>query len=257
MTPTTTTTPTAGATFSAPSILAMKAGRKTQHRFIIPGRPHPWTEKGPDVWSISTGRNSWTTNERLEVVTDTKSGEKSERSYLMAVADWLLERCPYKPGDVLWVKEAWSPDHRSFYPCFSAVYRADGYPSDDDVRGWRTDLSPRTDDDKAAAKFRWRAARTMPRWASRLFLLVESRRAERVQDISAADIVAEGVIDRPHHVDGLGKCPVSAIDGVCYPDLRSLWARAWESTNGNGAWARDDWVWAVTFRVLTEAPHAT
>ncbi len=34
--------------------------------------------------------------------------------------------CPYgKVGDRLWVREAWTPDHAAFYPCFPMVYRAD------------------------------------------------------------------------------------------------------------------------------------
>lgn len=88
---------------------------------------------------------------------------------------------------------------------------------------------------------------------SRLRLEVTAVRVERVQSISARDITAEGAVDRPHDASniGLGKCPVSAFDGVCYMDLMSLWAAGWNRIHGPGAWERNDWVWVYTFRRIT------
>lgn len=96
---------------------------------------------------------------------------------------------------------------------------------------------------------RGRPGRFMPRWASRILLEVVSVRAEQLQDITAADILAEGAVERSHTDPNLGKCPVSAFSGVMHPDLMSLWRAGWDSINGKrAAWASNPWVWRVAFR---------
>lgn len=77
-------------------------------------------------------------------------------------------------------------------------------------------------------------------------LLSESERAQRVQDISYADILAEGW-------DARSSEPVT--DGTAGEDARAWFAALWDSIHGPGAWERNDWVRAVTFRRL-EATHA-
>jgi hypothetical protein len=85
---------------------------------------------------------------------------------------------------------------------------------------------------------RVRAAKFMPRWASRIHLAVTSVRVERLQDISEGDAKAEGIAG-----------VLSArIDGSAY---RTAFARRWEEANGKRApWASNPWVWVVGFRVL-------
>jgi hypothetical protein len=74
----------------------------------------------------------------------------------------------------------------------------------------------------------------MPRWASRTTLEVTDVRVERLQDISEADALAEGVT--------AGK----------YAGLERAYARAysvlWEQINGEGSWGANPWVWAVSFQ---------
>lgn len=71
---------------------------------------------------------------------------------------------------MLWVKETFAPcpDHRD---CF--LYRADG--------------------DKAQLPFKWKPSIFMTRTASRINLEIISVRVERLQEISEADAIAEGV----------------------------------------------------------------
>ena len=70
----------------------------------------------------------------------------------------------------------------------------------------------------------------MPRWASRLALEVVAVRAERLQDISDADLQA-------------------SIDWSCtgIPDGGDPWgvfADVWDKTHGPGSWNANPWVWA-------------
>ena len=73
-------------------------------------------------------------------------------------------------------------------------------------------------------------------------------KVERLQDISAKDIIAEGAVNRPHEDQHFGKMPVSQFDGKAYVDLRSLWSAGWESIHGKGSWAKNEYVWAIEFR---------
>jgi len=86
----------------------------------------------------------------------------------------------------------------------------------------------------------------MPRWASRITLLVESVRPERVQEISWADAIAEGVEYTGEREPGFGcwrghsGLPWRNTPQEAFQDL-------WESLHGPGAWERNDWVWAYQF----------
>ena len=79
-------------------------------------------------------------------------------------------------------------------------------------------------------------------------------RAERVQDISAKDIIAEGAVFGSHQPNWDNRdWPVSVFDGGCYPDLLSLWRAGWDSLNAKRGfgWKENPWVWVVEFRRIT------
>lgn len=103
----------------------------------------------------------------------------------------------------------------------------------------------------------------MPRWASRITLEITGVRVERLQDISDADCVAEGIakayIDAAHrqqwrmyqHDDGVpGEDVVRYVgpDHTLHP--RESFKSLWLSINGPGSWATNPWVWRVEFRRL-------
>lgn len=116
-------------------------------------------------------------------------------------------RCPYgQPGDTLWVKETWAQRTDG---ARVVAYNADGQiRSPIDIggeivsthRGWLTG-HPEPARERVgtwlslAGSFggKWRPSIHMPRWASRLTLRITSVRVERLQDISEADIIAEGL----------------------------------------------------------------
>ncbi|QCO14039.1 hypothetical protein D3869_01645 [Azospirillum brasilense] len=76
----------------------------------------------------------------------------------------------------------------------------------------------------------------MPRWASRLTLVVEQMRVERLQDISEADAIAEG-------------CPAQTPEELAGMEARGWFRDLWGSINGPGAWDANPWVVALTFTV--------
>lgn len=159
-------------------------------------------------------------------------------------------RFPFGAGDRLWVKEQWRP-----IPLLAAGLAAetDGcavrYPSDGAEVYYPEYIVPKTWRVPRAAERGNVSPLLMPRWASRLQLDVVTTRVERLRDISAKDILAEGAVERSHHDPNLGKCPVSAFDGRMYVDLISLWAAGWDAINGNRAPARrNPWVRVIEFR---------
>lgn len=145
------------------------------------------------------------------------------------LSDWNERPLPYgQTGDRLWVRETFGHFERNqhFKPGCNVYYRADGNC---------LELEP------------WRPSIHMPRWASRITLEITSVRVERLQDISEADALAEGIpsIDTP----GAWTLPIPAN-----PNLPAIYLGAfcklWESINGPGSWDANPWVWAIEFRRL-------
>ncbi|HEI6714200.1 TPA: hypothetical protein SJ157_000044 [Yersinia enterocolitica] len=119
--------------------------------------------------------------------------------------------CPLgQPGDQLWVRETFGK-YRAAPLGF--VYRADGELPCGDPERWTPSIH-------------------MPRWASRINLLITSVRVERLQDISDADASAEG-------------CKISSMQsGECLSDM---FARLWKSIYGDESWQANPWVWVINF----------
>ena len=70
----------------------------------------------------------------------------------------------------------------------------------------------------------------MPRWAARINLVITAVRVERLQDISIADAIAEGVGIRCDS-------PMAVME----------YSLLWESINGRGSWDANPWVWVIEF----------
>ena len=195
--------------FSAPMVRAILAGDKTQTRRVAKPVKHP------DLGNIYTPGALVLEHEPHHVI---------ERA------------CPYGcPGDRLWVKEthmAWwkiDPQNPRGPRLFShvAAFAADGYQLEDSER--------------------WIPSIHMRRAASRILLEITGVRVERLQDITDADIEAEG-IDMDVLLAAQDSYDIIAKDGNATgrPTLRSAWRDLWESTGGS--WAANPWVWVVEFR---------
>src|SRR6185369_8977877 len=158
--------------------------------------------------------------------------------------------CPYgQPGDRLWVRETWGyidpdscgEDHTKQPAGDSAFIMA----SPTLLAYWQRRVTFRSTWKEPAygcgplAPDRWRPAIHMPRWASRLTLELTGVRVERLRLISEADAEAEGVagVDWGHGMDYGGK--------ACYG---KSYAQLWDQINGAGAWEKNPFVWALTFK---------
>lgn len=141
--------------------------------------------------------------------------------YAEMVRNFARYQCPYgAPGDRLWVRETWG-----YSTTDSVIFRAD-------------DQSERAKRERWVSAPLWRPSIHMPRWASRLTLEVIDVRVERVQDITEDDARAEGVTP-------VAFCRAGVPDGN---EHREAFEMAWKALYGDESWARNDWVWAVTFR---------
>ncbi len=220
--------------FSGAMVRAVLDGTKTQTRRIV--KPHPAPNHPHD------GGTVWVLQDGLHV----PMGSVGH----LSVREKQGLRCPYgQPGDRLWVRESWAevPRHEP-QTDEDQPYREDGrivvYAADPHWEGSRQFLCA---DGvlRWARPERWRPSIHMPRWASRITLEITGVRVERLQDISDADAVAEGLTER----NGLYATP----DCVWQIDPRKAYRDLWEQINGPGSWDANPWVWAVDFKRLEAA----
>jgi hypothetical protein len=199
--------------FSAPMVQAILEGRKSQTRRVM--NPQPTAHFTTDI-------DYWTSGKY--------SGELGKEPLTS----------PYgQPGDRLWVRETWAyfGGEEYFYQKdrLATFYRAT----------WESERAqhfPRAGLDYVPGD-RWRPSIHMPRWASRITLELTKVRVERVNEISEADVRAEGI-----QVVGYGD----------YPDQFSgkhLYQELWDKFNGEReggkyAWAANPWVYVLEFKRL-------
>lgn len=140
--------------------------------------------------------------------------------------DSLLRLCPYgQPGDRLWVREAW------------AEVRPRGIP-------WPATMTVyREADNRTDYGGPWKPSIHMPRRASRLTLEITGVRVERLQDISEADALAEGIVQLKDGGFGL-----PAGEHYHCADPRQSYLSLWEAINGPGSVGANPWVWVVEFK---------
>lgn len=208
--------------FSAPMIHALLDGRKTMTRRLAWRDPIAVPDDAADYWRGRGARVSFADD------TDTR-------------LTWLPS--PWQrvqPGDRLWVREAWATHwaNDNLAPSdISPMHWSVRYLADDHVRRARDGSLAEVGQCKKG-----RPSIRMPRWASRLTLTVTAVRVEHLQDISEADAVAEGAYPPPAGTDD---------DGMRYDagTSRDGFRGIWNSLHGEGAWAANPEVVAITFSV--------
>lgn len=171
-------------------------------------------------------------------------------------------KLPYPPGQILYVKETWRPASVLSPWDLKVTYAADGEARiikdgefGDGSEDW---IFP-----KAAARGNV-SPLFMPKWASRIWLEVTAVRVERLQEISEAEAIAEGLSTRSKDgktwkwgipdSDGL---PGNDDDGWHWhewdQDPRKAYQRLWESINGPGSWDANPWVWVYNFTKIEKS----
>ncbi|TCU34042.1 hypothetical protein [Rhizobium azibense] len=95
-----------------------------------------------------------------------------------------------------------------------------------------------------------RKSRFMPKWASRLTLIVSEVLVQRLEDISEADAIAEGV-ERDR--DGWKQYGTVTLDpSAVWATAKDAYHDLWDSINGVGAWDDNPWVATYKFSVIKE-----
>ena len=104
--------------------------------------------------------------------------------------------------------------------------------------------------------FKWKPSIFMRRHASRITLEVTGVRVERLQQISEADAIAEGLTKWegsepcPSSLNGVKSIPYYgiALADAWETDPRKTYKRLWETINGEESWKANPWVWVVEFQ---------
>jgi hypothetical protein len=203
--------------FSAPMVRALLAGTKTQTRRGM-FKEDPPNDGRRGIFQKALDMWEWLT--RYENCGGT-----------------ILPQPRYRVGDRLWVRESLrveSTDQGVRY----LTYAADG------AQMWP--LSEWKGERNAVPSIH------MWRWASRITLTITDVRVERLQDISEADAIAEGVERLNQHVAfpiyrNYTALPQSGPGAL--HSARLSYSTLWNSINGPGAWEANPWVAAYTFTV--------
>jgi len=230
--------------FSAPMVRALLGGRKTMTRRLAWRDPHI----------------------RADIIASEHMEDYEIRGWQVeqSGALWCVRKpSPWqkvKPGDRLWVREnfrytTWDDDCQ-----FRVKYEADGVESKwieafdgDDAESLVERICTKLDKKSVPIEDGHYVSTDalgitpcihMPRWASRLTLVVTATKIERLQDISGPDSIAEGV-----------ECPTCTAMGKsacnrlgCFAS-QGAFSELWSRLHGRESWDANPEVVALTFAV--------
>lgn len=207
-----------GIIFRGDMVRAIREGRKTQTRRLVTLREFDRSGTPGYDWTFRDRRGLWNDYDN---------------------AHFLARKCPYGvPGDELWVRETFQSG-RGLMAC--AHVDQLGFPVLPDEATKAPPWIYSADGASLPPGLKWRSSRFMPREASRLTLVVESVRVERLSAITEEDARAEGFCRTPAGTDDDG----AHFDGL---DARDVYLRAFRAMHKLAADA-DPWLWVVTFGV--------
>lgn len=198
--------------FGGGMIRAILAGVKTQTRRVLAVQPPRDDYQLFEIYSSTEKRTEGKLHWAL----------LNEGGYGFDATDSRYFSCPYgKPGDMLWVREAWG-----VCPHCGTV-------------NWKQEEASRRlcgCRECMGEIGRWRPSIHMFREYSRITLEIVHVRVERVQEITPDDIAAEG----------LPRLGYSSLDS---------WIELWDSINAQRGygWDVNPWVWVVEFRRVNAA----
>jgi hypothetical protein len=214
--------------FSGAMVRALLDGRKTLTRRIIRTQESSWEA----VWPLDDfkGREFFA------------FGGKEEKGLRKIVG---TAKCPLgTTGDLLWVRETVRAENLGDGK-WRHVYVADGTGVDrsqfDHLFGDKN--MPMRNSKLIIPSIH------MPRWANRLWLEIKDVRAERLQDITEEDAMAEGIIK----LKATGRFVYTRgaqHAGLVYPTAVEAYRGLWESLYNPESWEANPWVWAVSFGKL-------
>lgn len=160
----------------------------------------------------------------------------NDQSNPETIAGEILNGIRIQVGDRLWVREA----------CRVTVAGDDGAPDTEPPVWYLADGGCPNEEDYPVAK----STRDMPRWASRITLIVTDVRVQRLQDMPFGDLLAEGIDIAPpvKPASRLTNDEQIARMSAAFDSFGELWDALHEQRGC--AWEDDPWVAAYTFRPI-------
>lgn len=210
--------------FNAVMVRAILAGRKTQTRRAI--RPQPYIDgSGNFCWNgIIFGQDI----AGVPLARALASQNPSSRTGRVL--------CPFgKIGDRLWVRETWMDLTGTGIGHLDTAGKPMRY-----AYGAESPSGSASDEARKDFGLKWRPSIHMPREACRLVLEITDVRVERLQTISDADAIAEGLMQAEGG---------SWLPGPCdHP----AWAfhLLWNQVYGESSWDSNPWVWVIEFKQI-------
>ena len=201
--------------FSGEMIKAILEGKKTQTRRVIKPQPGGHRDGCWPVDSNSPLAEFCFWHDLIE--------EKPDEQIF----------CPYgKPGDRLWVREAWAD-----MVCVSSTERGKGKGESNPHYKASADST-----ELKILKSAWKPSIHMPKWASRITLEIKNVRVEKVQKIPVYDAYWEGA----------PACDIHGHDDCFYGihGHQCSFERLWDSINAKRGygWDKNPWVWVIEFK---------
>jgi len=202
--------------FSTEMVKAILEGRKTMTRRIIKSRH----ESG--LFAICRRQSDQQITQIVSLGWNEENVEKDIS-------------CPYgEIGDILWVRETFTygseMDENGEFNNNRYWYRAD-----EDWKQLEWVRNRDEDNEMVCAEPKWKPSIFMPRIASRITLQITNIKVERLQDISEADAVKEG-IDLSKTSGDWEHTPVQEFEKV------------WTKINGEESWNKNPFIWAIEFK---------
>ncbi|MEM6161000.1 hypothetical protein AAH446_10695 [Erwinia sp. P6884] len=212
--------------FSDQRVRALLSGQQSQTRRIMKSQPF-----GP-------GQDNHEGCYGIDVLSNNLQGNR------VRGMENLSYHCPFgQPGDRLWVRETWrgpviAPDDMADYERSPADFKHSRYCQ------YRADTSQFATAEDEDGQFGWQAGIHMPRWASRIDLLITGIRAEKIQDISDDDVIAEGVQTDSHFLNNFFTMHSEAVSS------KDAYRKQWALQYGGTSWEVNPWVWVIDFTRL-------
>lgn len=241
--------------FNTEMVQAILEGRKTQTRRIVKGI------EGIHPYRAEPTENAYDTLAEWDFL----CGENLNGGYYDFCQ---AAKAPYAVGDVLWVRETWAHGYveRSDVEGSNEVWFESSPVGCNGYIGALSQFFYRGDKKNySEIDVKWHPSIHMPKKAARIFLKVIDIRAEKLNDISNAEALAEGVPrDYPmnpvycpmckgtglvgtHHPDTLGHMDVDC-SACAKPTVR--FSNLWDSTVTNYlrfGWRSNPWIWVIEF----------
>ena len=214
--------------FTTDEVRATLGGRKTVTRRVVRGAWPEWSYLGLTDDAAVTAVDRY--GEEYPKPVD---GLWAEFEDADGPVEFPMVKTPYRPGDILWVRETWCKDVGRY------MYRANYSDTEKFyINGQETTI-------------RWRPSIHMPREAARIWLRVTDVRVERLQEIDGNGLRAEGldIPCLPNEVEDQFNKYGAIFD---LEQAKKSFSALWDSTIKHAdldryGWWANPWVWVNHF----------